>query len=227
MGWTEIAYPSLVYVHLLLFVLWLGADVGVFLLGQHFRKRDLYTLDQRIALLKLLVLVDMTPRSAWALMVPVSLSVLKMGGWWDVPGALLIAAWIIGGIWLGLVWDAHNHDQTARAKRNRFYENGLKYALTAFYLWLGGQSLLTGTPLGPGWLAWKALLFGVIFVAAIGIDVAFKPVGPQLVRLLSEGSSDATEVPLRSTMDRTRIWVMAIYILLVATSWLGAVKPDF
>jgi hypothetical protein len=227
LNWTEIAYPSLVYVHLLLFVLWLGADVGVFLLGQHFRKRDLYTLDQRIALLKLLVLVDMTPRSAWALMVPVSLSVLKMGGWWDVPGLLLAAAWIIGGVWLWLVWDAHNHDQTARAKRDRFYENGLKYVLTAFYLWLGGQSLLTGAPLAPGWLAWKALLFGAIFVAAIGIDVAFRPVGPQLVRLLGEGSSDATEVPLRRTMDRTRIWVMAIYILLVVTSWLGAVKPAF
>lgn len=93
LAWSEIAYPSLVYVHLLLFVLWLGADVGVFLLGQHFRKRHDYSLDQRLALLKLLVLVDMTPRSAWALMVPVSLSVLEMGGWWDLPLALLAAAW--------------------------------------------------------------------------------------------------------------------------------------
>ena len=227
MGWSDIAYPSLVYVHLLLFVLWLGADVGVFLLGQHFRKRHIYTLDQRIALLKLLVLVDMTPRSAWALMVPVSLSVLRMGGWWEVPVALLVTAWIIGGVWLWLVWDAHLHDQTPRPKRDRFYENGLKYALTAFYLWLGGQSLLTGAPLAPGWLAWKALLFGAIFVAAIGIDVAFKPVGPQLMRLLSEGSSDATELPLRRTMDRTRIWVIAIYGLLLVTSFLGAVKPMF
>ena len=77
---------------LLLFVLWLGADVGVFLLGQHFRKRAIYTLDQRLALLKLLVIVDMTPRTAGALMVPISLSVARLGGWWDVPAALLLAA---------------------------------------------------------------------------------------------------------------------------------------
>jgi hypothetical protein len=63
---ADLIYPTLVYVHLLLFVLWLGADVGVFLLGQHFRKRSLYTLDQRIALLKLLVIVDLTPRAAQA-----------------------------------------------------------------------------------------------------------------------------------------------------------------
>jgi len=221
----DLAYRSLVYGHLLLFVLWLGADAGVFLLGQHFRKRDRYTLDQRIALLKLLVEVDMVPRSAWALMVPMSLTVARAGGWWEAPLALVIAAWIVGGGWLWLVWDAHRHDMTPRAARDRRIEGWLKYALTAFYLWLGGASLLTGAPIAAPWLAAKALLFGLIFAAAIMIDVAFRPVGPQLGRLLSEGSSDATELPLRRTMDRTRIWVFAVYALLVATSWLGVAKP--
>ncbi len=222
---ADLAYRSLVYLHLLLFVLWLGADAGVFLLGQHFRKRDRYTLDQRIALLKLLVEVDMVPRSAWALMVPMSLTVSAAGGWWDVPLALIVAAWLIGGIWLWLVWDAHLHDMTPRAVRDRRIENWLKYALTAFYLWLGGASLLAGAPIAVPWLAWKALLFGLIFAAAIMIDIAFRPVGPQLGKLLNEGSSDTTEVPLRRTMDRTRIWVFAVYALLVITSWLGVVKP--
>ena len=90
MDFSALTYPALVYAHLLLFVLWLGADVGVFVLGQHFRRRETYSLDQRIALLKLLVEIDMVPRSAWALMVPLSLSVLDQGGWWDVPLWLLL-----------------------------------------------------------------------------------------------------------------------------------------
>lgn len=224
MSVTDLAYPTLVWVHLLLFVLWLGADVGVFLLGQHFRKRHLYSLDQRLALLKLLVLVDMTPRSAWALMVPLSLSVSAMGGWWEVPRPLLIAAWAVGGVWLWLVWDAHAHDQTPRAARNRRIEAVIRYLLAGFYLWLGAASLATGAPIAAPWLAWKALLFGFIFVAAIMIDVSFKPVGKQLAAVLSEGSSDATEIPLRRTMDRTRVWVWATYLLLIATSWLGVTK---
>lgn len=222
---SEFAYPTLVFVHLLLFVLWLGADVGVFVLGQHFRKRTRYTLDQRIALLKLLVEVDMVPRSAWALMVPISLSVVRLGGFWLVPDWIMVLAWFAGAGWLWLVWDAHLHDQTPRAARDRKIEAWLKYALCAFYLILGGTSLIDGAPLPATWLAAKALLFGVIFLAAIMIDVAFKPVGPLLVDLLKQGSSDATELPLLSTMNRTRIWVWTVYVLLLATAYIGLVKP--
>jgi len=225
MSVTELAYPSLVYVHLLLFVLWLGADVGVFLLGQHFRKRHSYTLDQRIALLKLLVIVDLVPRTAWALMVPVSLSVLKAGNWWDVDTALVVISWGVAALWIWLIFDAHAHDGTERAARDRRNENFLKLVLTVFYLWLGIQSLILMDPLAPRWLALKALAFGLIFLAAIMIDVSFKPVGPQLMRLLKEGSSDETEIPLRRTMDRTRIWVWVVYAMLIVTSYLGSAKP--
>lgn len=221
----DTAYAALVYVHLLLFVLWLGADVGVFLLGQHFRKRERYTLDQRIALLKLLVEVDMVPRSAWALMVPLSLSVLAAGGWWAVPPVLLWGAWVVGLGWLWLVWDSHRHDMPPRAARNRRIEGWLRWLIGAFYLGLGAHSLALGAPLGPAWLALKALMFGLIFVAAIMIDVTFKPVGAQLAAVLNQGSSDATEIPLRRTMDATRVWVWAVYLLLLVTAFLGNVKP--
>jgi hypothetical protein len=215
---ADLIYPTLVYVHLLLFVLWLGADVGVFLLGQHFRKRSLYTLDQRIALLKLLVIVDLTPRTAWALMVPLSLTVSYMGAWWDLPLAIVIVGWAIAAFWLWLVFDAHAHDMTPRAAQRRKWEGYLRYALAAAYLWLGLESL--------DWLAWKALLFGLIFVAAIMIDVSFKPVGGLLGTLLAEGSTDETELPLLRVMNRTRLWVWCVYLLLLVTAWLGVVKPS-
>ncbi len=219
-------YPTLVWLHVLLFVVWLGADLGVFILGQHFRKRDRYSVPERLILLKLLVITDMGPRTAWALMVPSSFTLLKLGPWWtSMPDWLLAAGWVLGAVWLWLVWEAHTHDQTPRAARARSFENPLKFLLTGFYLTLGIVSLRNATPLEP-FLALKALLFGCIFVAAIAIDIAFRPVGPQLMRLISEGSSDQTEVPLRATMDRTRIWVMLVYLLLLVTSWLGVTKGE-
>jgi len=218
-------YQLLVFVHIILFVLWLGADVGVFMLGQHFRKRDKYDLPQRLVLLQLLVKLDMVPRSAWALMVPLTLTMADAGGWWDLSGWALSCAWAVGGFWLWLVWDAHRHDQTARAARDRRIESFLTLGLTLFYIGLGLISLTQGAPLAPAWLAIKALMFGLIFAAAIMIDKAFKPVGPQLGKLIAEGSSDETEIPLLRTMNRTRIWVWVVYLLLLATAFLGNIKP--
>ena len=220
------AYPHLVWFHLLLFVLWLGGDLGVFVLGQNFRRRH-YSLPERLTLLRMLVTIDMGPRSTWALMVPSSLTLMFAGGWWpSLPLAAVLAGWVIGLFWLWLVWDAHAHDMTPRAARDRRIEGWLRWALMAFYLGLGGVSLATGAPLAPQWLATKAMLFGVIFAAAIMIDHKFKPVGKQLTALIEQGSSDATEIPLRSTMDGTRRWVLLVYALLFAISWLGVVKPD-
>ncbi len=218
-------YQILVFFHLLLFVLWLGADVGVFVLGQHFRKRKKWSLPQRLALLQLLVNVDMVPRSAWALMVPLTLTMVDAGGWWALPAWVIGLAWIIGGFWLWLVWDAHIHDQTERAKRDNKIESVLKIGLTIFYLGLGTISLVKGAPLAPHWLAAKAMMFGLIFAAAIMIDVAFKPVGSLLGKLIREGSSDATEIPLLRTMNRTRVWVWVVYLLLLGTAFLGNIKP--
>jgi hypothetical protein len=218
-------YANLVWLHMLLLVLWLGGDLGVFILGQHFRKRS-YSLPERLTILKLLVITDLGPRFAWALMVPMSLTLLHAGGWWPgLPFAAVLAGWVIGLGWSWLVFDSHAHDMTPRAARNRRIEGWLRYALAAFYIGLGSLALATGAPLAEHWLALKALLFGLIFVAAILIDHNFKPVGPQLMALINQGSSDATEVPLRATMDRTRRWVLTVYALLFLTSWLGSVKP--
>lgn len=218
-------YQLLIFAHLLLLVLWLGADIGVFMLGQHFRKRDKYDLPQRMILLQLLVNLDMVPRTAWALMVPITISMVDSGDYWDLPDLAIAVSWLIGGFWLWLVWDAHIHDQTPRAARDRKIEFSLKIGLTIFYFGLGIISLIKGEPLAPIWLATKALMFGFIFATAIMIDVAFKPVGPQLLKLLSEGSKDETEIPLLRTMNKTRIWVWIIYALLLATAFLGNVKP--
>lgn len=228
MGLDNTPYAIAVFVHLLLFVVWLGGDIGVFLLGQNFRRRERWTLEQRVALLTMLVVVDLAPRLAWALMVPVSLTVLQLGKWWEVGWGALALAWAAGLWWCWFVLFSHrrqNGPVTPALRVNRWLEGYFKALMVVFYLYLGVASWLWGAPLPTRWLALKALLFGLIFLAAIMIDLTFKPVGALLGRLLNEGSSAATEVPLRAAMDRTRVWVLTVYALLLVTAFLGTVKP--
>ena len=52
----------------------------------------------------------------------------------------------------------------------------------------------------------------------------FKPVGPLLMALINEGSSDATEGPLLAQMNRSRFWVRVTYALLVVVAFIGTTK---
>jgi hypothetical protein len=218
------AYDLLVFAHLLAFTFWLGADLGVAILGQAFRDVS-KPLATRLEILRLLTVVDMGPRTAWVVMVPLSLSLVDVGGYWDAPDALVNGAWAVGAIWMALLWAGHAAGQSARAAAIKRAEFWLKLAITAFYGWLGVSALAGWGPLPADWLGWKALVFALIFAVAIMIDVAFKPVGPLLGRLIAEGSSEATEGPLRRAMDRTRLWVWLTYALLVVIALLGNAKP--
>ena len=216
-------YAVLVFFHVLLFVFWLGGDLGVAILGDHFRKRT-YTLEERLVLLKLLVVNDLGPRFAWALMVASTISLVSVGGYWAVPVWGVVAAWALSLGWCWLILKIHSLGQAPEAAKLKTAEFSLKCALAVFYLALGGISLVTDEPLAPNWLATKAVIFGLIFLSAILIDVMFKPVGPALMRLVNEGSSDATEDPLLKTMNRSRFWVRVTYLLLIAIGFIGSAK---
>jgi len=217
-------YSLLVFFHILLFVFWLGGDLGVAILGAQFRKRDQYSLQERLTILKILVINDLGPRYAWALMVASTLSLVKAGGYWDVPIWGIAMAWVVSLFWCWLVYASHKAGQTDKGKQLRKIEMILKWVLAGFYLALGGISLVADAPLAENWLASKAVLFGLIFVAAIMIDVMFKPVGPLLMAVIEKGSSDETEEPLLKTMNKSRSWVRAVYLLLVIVGFIGVTK---
>jgi hypothetical protein len=217
-------YDLLVFAHLLAFVFWLGADLGVAILGQAFRDTT-KPLATRLEILRLLTVVDLGPRTAWVVMVPLSLSLVAAGGYWDVPLALQVIAWVVGAVWLVVLWTAHRAGQSPEAAALKRIEFWIKIAITVFYAWLGISSALGFGPLNADWLGLKALVFAAIFVVAIMIDVAFRPVGPLLGDLIAQGSTEMTELPLRRAMDRTRLWVWLTYFLLVVIAFLGNVKP--
>jgi hypothetical protein len=217
-------YDLLVYAHVLAFVFWLGGDLGVAILGSAFRDRT-KSIAIRLEILRLLATVDMGPRTAWVLMVPLSISLVDVGGYWDVPLGIVIGAWVVGVVWMTLTWAVHLMDNGPKCDQLKTIEFWLKIAITLAYGALGVSAVLGYGPLEGNWLGWKALTFAAIFVVAIMIDVAGKPVGPLLIKLINEGSSDFTEVPLRRAMDAARLWVWATYILLIVIGYLGSVKP--
>jgi len=104
-------------------------------------------IEERLTLLKLLVMTDMGPRTAWALMIASTISLVAVGGYWAVPFWGILLAWAISLFWLWLVWSAYKAGQTPYAAKLKKIEIVLKWGLAAFYLSLGSMSLTMNTPL--------------------------------------------------------------------------------
>jgi hypothetical protein len=217
-------YSVWVYVHVLLFVYWLGADLGVFLLARAAKRRDLSFAERAFAL-RMALAIDVTPRLCFALMFPVGLQLVAGAGVADVPGWLLAGVWLLALGWIALLFVAgRNADRPlgiTLGRLNLAFQAIAGLAIGA----VGLASALGRGPFPPGWLAWKVLLFALVFASSIGIDLAFRPVAPAFARLASDGSSPAVEAQVTRGIDGAIRYVLALYVLIACIAFLGVAKP--
>jgi hypothetical protein len=215
--------PILVWVHILLFVYWLGADLGV-LIAAIWVRNPARGLAERAVLLQIATAIDLTPRLAFALTMPVGIMLARRYGL-PVSDQGLAAIWIIALIWCAAILAMARLPGSRVASRLAHVQFGV-LIIGGLGFVAAGAHLLVGSAIPP-WLAWKLILFGLIFFLAIGIDLAFRPIVPAFGRLASEGSSPAVEAAIRRPLDRSIAVVLSLYATLLAVSFLGAVKPAF
>ena len=81
-----------VFVHLMLLVYWLGADLGVLLLARAAKRPELSFAERAFAL-RMAVVIDLVPRLCFAVMFPVGLHVADSGGYVVVSPVAFLVAW--------------------------------------------------------------------------------------------------------------------------------------
>ena len=216
------AYQFWLFVHLLLFVYWLGADLGVLVLAKKVKDRSL-PFEQRALLIQMAVIIDALPRLSMAVMFPVGLELAGNLGLVALPLWLRVSVWLLGIGWAVLIIQMGRAEGGHAPRLAAIQTVGLAVA-AVLLLALGGWSLLGNGPFGAGWLSLKVLLFGVIAALAIGIDWAFKPLGPALGRLAQEGSTDEIEMAISTSVDATVRWVYLLYGTLIVMAFLGVTR---
>jgi hypothetical protein len=212
------------YAHILLFVLWLGPDVGVLLLAKAVKRPDL-SFDQRALLLRYAMLIDLAPRIAFVLMFPVGLQLAAGLGLVPAGAGVLALVWALAGAWLALVLAIGANEGKPLGARLMQLHLLAQAVLGLLFLGLGASSLLGYGPFVGAWLGAKVLLFGLIFFFAIGIDREFRPIVPAFARLAAEGSSPAVERSIGGAIDGATRWVLSLYATLVVIGLLGTTKP--
>lgn len=211
------------YAHILLFVYWLGADVGLYAV-MAFVKDARLSFETRATLIRLAFYIDLFPRVTFALILPVGMQLARNLGLYPVSTELLAAVWTVSVLWGAshvaiVVWKGQSFVRWL-VQLNKVYE-----ALAgAVFVALGSWSLVADTPVAADWFAMKLLLFGLIFWVILGIDTVFQPF-TTILRMGPAGQTPEQERRVTRMTNQTMAWAMLLYLLLAAVAFLGRVKP--
>lgn len=228
------ARDALLIVHILLLVAWLGIDVGVFYSSFVMRRPGLST-DARVQVRHVMVTLDLAPRVSLILMVPVGLGlayVTRLGFFrydseivvpvlWAI--ALACIAWAGATVWAfqrrgvggsGGALDTFAHADVAG-----------RIVVAVGFLILGAWSIVGEGPLAPIWLAWKALIFGLIVVAGLWIRIAVRKYRPALAELLESGESRDRLEAVNRSIQGVYPAVLAVWFGLIVMVVLSVVRP--
>lgn len=211
------------YVHIVLLVYWLGADVGIYIVMIFVRNPRL-SFETRSTLIRLAFYIDLFPRITFALLLPVGMHLARDLGLVPRAGGLLAAAWIAGVLWSLLHLAVVRYKGTALARNLLRINGAYEFLMGGFFVALGAWSLATGAPIVAGWFALKLLLFGLIFWVILGIDTVFQPF-TAILRMGPDGSTPAREAAVTRTTHLTMAWAVLLYALVLAVAFMGKVKP--
>ena len=202
--------------HLLCLVYWLGADVGVFY-ASYFVADEKLTPETRVAMAKLLFALDQAPRICMPLILGFGVHL----GW--RLGALPLSAgwaaliWLVCFGWLAMVIILHR--QGAAAARLTRFDWGFRAVIVTG---LGGYSIIAlATDTLPAWIALKLLIFAALVLCGLMVRRCLKPFGPAFAAVVAGNPSGADNAAIRTSLARSRPFVVAIWTGLLINTALG------
>jgi hypothetical protein len=220
------SYFLLKLAHILLFVYWLGGDLGVFY-SAGFVRNGSESIEGRRVALRILAWVDQIPRYCLVLMLPVGYTLALRVGVVRLPPSFLAILWVVGLAWLWMVWAIHHRQGTPFGERLRRIDLTWRFVLAgglAFDAWQGFTR--TGHLL-TDWISLKFAIFALLIGCGIMIRLLGRPSAPALRQIFTSGSTPELEAIVQRTAGRTRPFVLAIWALLVVAAYVGISRPDF
>ncbi|MEM7570635.1 MAG: hypothetical protein AAF337_12650 [Pseudomonadota bacterium] len=220
MEWGGVTAAGLLtLLHVLLFVFWLGADLGVFYTAKYVARADL-SKAERLRFLELLLRLDMFPRSSLILMLPVGFSLAHVIGWAPLSPIAMILIWSAGIAWFVLMWSVHKRPQALQLKK---LDVAVRGAVMAALIGVAVISLANGMWSDQAWLSLKLLLFA----AVIGLGLLLRGSVALWIKGfgLLEADADAGNALITKGHKEATRFAHTLWLLLIVMAFLGVSKP--
>lgn len=211
------------FLHICMFVFWLGTDMGVMLCSKKSTDSNL-GVEARFQMLEMALKIEILPRIMWVMALPLGVHLSKSLGYIDPSSLTLTMMWVFTLMWLVInVGGATNLDKPwgqQLSKINRI----VVASIGAGLIIVAATSFMGYGPYEPNSIALKVGLYGLINLTILGIEIAFFPLGMAFERLATEGSSPELESSITGGMNTTLKWVHATYIMIFIVAFIGVTK---
>lgn len=210
------------FAHILAFVYWLGADLGVYVIARQVANGAL-PLDERLRLMKLLMALDMFPRSMLIAILPLGFQLARNLGLIDLGLAPMAAIWVVGCGWFVLMWTAHLREKTPGGKLLKSLDLGVRWMVMALLAALGIAGLAGAGPVNAGWVALKLVAFAAIIALGLLLRrVVSRWIAGFALQATDKPQGDAIIIEAQRTGAR---FARMLWALLLCMGLLGTLKP--
>ncbi|MFV3076371.1 hypothetical protein [Niveispirillum fermenti] len=208
--------------HLLILVYWLGGDLGAFYSSSILTDAKA-TPPQRATALRILMAVDMAPRTALILALPTGLTLGVVKGWLpDLGLPALLAVWAVGLVWLALAWAVHmNHGKQPWQRQADLVIRWAALLGCAGF----GLAGMAGLLFLPHFIAAKLLILATAISLGLLIRLLLRPLMAPFGQMMAGGATPETDAAIKGVLARTRPVVMLLWLLLLMAALLGLGTP--
>jgi hypothetical protein len=211
----------LTLLHVLIFVYWLGGDLGAFY-GSTFMVDPRRTVVERQMALKILNNIDMAPRTMLILALPTGLALAWMKGWMHIPAWVPTLVTVAALGWLALAWAVHlDHSGGAGLKKLDIAVRWV--ALIGLYgVGLAGFFRAMDVPL---FIALKMIVLATCITLGLIVRRQITPLFVAFREMVATGPTPATDAAIAAANGNARRSVITLWLLLLLAAYLGIATP--
>jgi len=218
-----LAHGVLKYLHILLFVYWLGGDAGVFY-SSKFVTNTTLSRDARLAAFKIFINLDMLPRYCLALTLTVGGVLAEFVGY-EHPLWQTISIIALGPVWVWVVHTIHTKEGTDLGKVLATWDKRFRVFMIFAILASVAYHWVTG-PLRPyPWIAVKLLIFAALIFCGFMIRMKLPPFIEGFRTLASTGPTPESDRQMIDGMADCRPYVLLIWAGVAISALIGVLKP--
>lgn len=218
-------YDLMLLLHVLVFVYWLGADLGV-LYAARYGADERLALETRQTIGEIMAFVDMFPRLSVPLVGATGVSMAYLAGAFVFSELWVWATWLAALVWIcSNLFAFLNRLHPDRVRRAVRFDTGWRIVIMLAVAGTATASLLDAGITTSNSLIAKLFVFALAIALSLLLRVLFKPYRPALNRIAAGGDNTVESAIMRRALARARPVVLLIWALTIISAAIGLWNP--